>query len=50
MPYATAFDRGQRQRALLLELTAGHDALDTLDWSAVDETVRARLDPLPQDA
>ena len=50
MPYATALDRGQRQRALLVELTAGHDTLDTLDWDAVDATVRARLEPLPLDA
>ena len=50
MPYALAFERGQRQRDLLVELTAGHATLDTLDWDAVDATVRERLPPLPADA
>lgn len=46
VPYAVAFERGQCQRELLVELTRGHDSLDTLDWDAVDATVRERLDPL----
>ncbi|MBN7136411.1 kynurenine 3-monooxygenase [Lysobacter enzymogenes] len=50
MPYEVAFERGQRQRELLVELTRGHDSLDTLDWDAVDAVVRERLDPLPADA
>jgi len=50
MPYALAFERGQLQRDLLVELTRGHDSLDTLDWDAVDATVRERLSPLPADA
>lgn len=50
MPYALAFERGQRQRDLLVELTRGHQSLDTLDWDAVDATVRERLPPLPADA
>ncbi|MCZ7171548.1 hypothetical protein NK326_24470, partial [Salmonella enterica] len=33
LPYALAFERGQIQRRLLAELTAGHDSLDTLDWN-----------------
>ncbi|UNK50051.1 FAD-dependent monooxygenase [Lysobacter sp. S4-A87] len=47
MPYATAFERGRVQRELLVELTRGHRSLDTLDWDAVDATVRERLDVLP---
>ena len=43
MPYATAFERGRLQRELLVELTRGHRSLDTLDWDAVDATVRERL-------
>ncbi|WP_064748280.1 FAD-dependent oxidoreductase [Lysobacter antibioticus] len=49
MPYEVAFERGQRQRELLVELTRGHDSLGSLDWDAVDATVRARLSPLPTD-
>src|SRR5688572_4132053 len=47
MPYATAFERGQLQRELLVELTRGHHSLDTLDWDLVDATVRERLEVLP---
>ncbi|MEI2455410.1 NAD(P)/FAD-dependent oxidoreductase [Lysobacter firmicutimachus] len=49
MPYEVAFERGQRQRELLVELTRGHDSLGSLDWDAVDATVCARLSPLPTD-
>lgn len=49
MPYAEAFERGQRQRELLVALTQGHHSLDTLDWDAVDAAVRERLAPLPAD-
>ncbi|MFD0738082.1 FAD-dependent oxidoreductase [Lysobacter koreensis] len=50
LPYALAFERGNLQRGLLVELTRGHDSLDTLDWDAVDAAVRERLAPLPADA
>ena len=50
IPYAVAFERGRQQRELLVELTRGHDSLDTLDWTAVDAVVRERLSPLPVDA
>lgn len=46
VPYATAFERGRIQRALLVEATAGRDNLDDLDWDALDAEVRARLTPL----
>jgi len=46
LPYAVAFERGQVQRQLLVELTRGHASLDTLDWDAVDAMVRERLSPL----
>ncbi|ATE72115.1 FAD-dependent oxidoreductase [Lysobacter capsici] len=49
MPYEVAYERGQRQRELLVELTAGHERLDTLDWDRVDALVRERLSPLPTD-
>ena len=49
MPYALAFERGQQQRELLVELTRGHDTLDTLDWALVDAAVRERLPPLPSE-
>ena len=50
LPYAVAFERGQVQRELLVELTRGHASLDTLDWEAVDAAVRTRLSPLPVEA
>ena len=50
LPYATAFERGQVQRELLVELTRGHHSLDTLDWDIVDAAVRERLSPLPVEA
>jgi kynurenine 3-monooxygenase len=50
LPYAVAFERGQVQRELLVELTRGHASLDTLDWNAVDTAVRERLTPLPVEA
>lgn len=46
-PYATAFARGQIQRALLVEACAGKRALDEVDLAAADAAVRARLEPLP---
>jgi len=46
LPYAVAFERGQVQRELLVELTRGHSSLDTLDWNAVDAAVRERLAPV----
>ncbi|MGH8076476.1 MAG: FAD-dependent oxidoreductase [Lysobacter sp.] len=49
MPYVLAFERGQQQRELLVDLTLGHTTLGTLDWDAVDATVRERLAPLPAD-
>jgi len=49
LPYAVAFERGQTQRELLVELTSGHASLDTLDWDEVDARVRERLGPLPAD-
>ncbi len=46
LPYATAFERGRVQRALLVDATAGRSTLDGLDWAAVDRMVDARLTPL----
>ncbi len=46
LPYATAFERGRIQRALLADATAGRSTLDGLDWAAVDRMVDARLTPL----
>lgn len=46
MPYATAYARGQVQRQLLIDATAGRRTLDGLDWDAVDRMVLERLPPL----
>ncbi|MGQ4659244.1 FAD-dependent monooxygenase [Lysobacter sp. F6437] len=50
LPYAVALQRGNLQRELLVELTRGHDSLDTLDWDAVDAAITARLPPLPPES
>ena len=50
LPYAVAFERGQVQRDLLVDLTRGHASLDTLDWDRVDAVVRERLSPLTREA
>lgn len=50
VPYAVAMERGQRQRALVVELTRGHDSLDSVDWGAVDAAVRDCLAPLPAES
>ena len=46
LPYATAFERGRVQRALLVDATAGRSTLEGLDWVAVDRMIDARLTPL----
>jgi kynurenine 3-monooxygenase len=50
VPYAVAFERGQAQRALLAELTAGHHGLETLDWAHVDRRVLETLSVLDEAA
>jgi kynurenine 3-monooxygenase len=47
LPYATAFERGQVQRQLLVEATRGRDSLDGLDWAWLDAEVARLLPPLP---
>jgi kynurenine 3-monooxygenase len=37
------------QRQLLIEATCGHQSLDTIDWTALDQRVLAQL-PILQDA
>lgn len=49
LPYATAFERGRIQRALLVDATAGRTSLEGLDWAAVDRMVDERLSPLEAD-
>lgn len=50
VPYAIAFERGRIQRALLAELTDGHTALDSIDWTLADARVREVLTPLADNA
>ncbi|NUS39074.1 MAG: FAD-dependent monooxygenase [Lysobacter sp.] len=47
LPYATAFERGQVQRELLVEATRGRDSLEGIDWAWLDAEVARRLPPLP---
>lgn len=49
IPYATAFERGRVQRALLVEATTGRATLDEVDLAWVDREVRSRLTPLGAD-
>jgi kynurenine 3-monooxygenase len=50
LPYATAFERGQVQRELLVEATSGRDSLDAIDWDWLDREVERRLPMLPAEA
>ena len=47
LPYATAFERGRIQRALLVEATQGRASLDGIDRAWLDAEVQRRLPPLP---
>ena len=46
IPYAVALQRSELQRGILERATAGVDALETIDWSALDADVLQRLPPL----
>jgi kynurenine 3-monooxygenase len=46
VPYATAYERGKVQRAILVECTAGVATLDAVDLARADALVRERLEPL----
>jgi kynurenine 3-monooxygenase len=48
IPYATAFERGRVQRAILVESTEGCERLDQVDLAAADARVRERLSPLAE--
>ncbi len=50
VPYATAFERGKLQRAILVDATRGCTTLEQVDLDAADALVRERLPPLPQAA
>jgi kynurenine 3-monooxygenase len=50
LPYATAFERGQVQRELLVEATRGRESLDAIDWDWLDAEVERRLPLLPVEA
>ncbi len=49
LPYALALDRGERQRALLIEVTQGCRRFEDVDLDFADRLVRERLPPLPAD-
>jgi kynurenine 3-monooxygenase len=46
IPYATAFARGQIQRQILVESTAGCSEIGQVDLVSADARVRERLQPL----
>lgn len=46
VPYAVALERSEIQRGILARATTGRDALDQVDWAAVDADVAAHLTPL----
>ncbi|MGY0632915.1 FAD-dependent oxidoreductase [Luteimonas sp. A478] len=46
IPYALALERNGIQQEILLQATAGLESLDTVDWEALDETIKAQLMPL----
>ena len=46
VPYAVALHRSEVQRGILVEATRGLVNLDAVDWSALDATIVAHLQPL----
>ena len=50
IPYALAHARSELQRHILEDATRGRDALDGVDWDALDARVLRELAPLPDDA
>ena len=46
IPYSVALHRSEVQRGILEDATRGMDALDDIDWTAVDAAVTAKLEPL----
>lgn len=46
IPYATALDRSEIQREILVDATRGLDSLDGVDWEALDAEILARLEVL----
>ena len=46
VPYALARERGEVQRRLLVEATAGAACIEDVDLAAADRMVEARLSPL----
>ena len=46
IPYSVARARSEVQRGILARATAGLEALDGVDWAALDADVRARLTPI----
>jgi len=46
VPYRVAYERGEDQRRILEELTAGRTAIEEVDLAAGDELVTTRLTPL----
>ena len=46
IPYATALQRSEVQRGILVEATRGLASLEGVDWRAVDAVVAAKLAPL----
>lgn len=47
VPYATAMERGQRQRAILVAACAGKTSLEQIDLDAADAAVRQQMTALP---
>jgi kynurenine 3-monooxygenase len=47
VPYALARERGEVQRRILVEATAGCGSIEQVDLAAADALVLERLTPLP---
>ncbi len=48
VPYSVALERGRLQQHILDQLTAGHDALSSVDLALADRLISAALVPLPR--
>ena len=49
IPYALALERANVQNELLMAATQGIDSLEAVDWEALDEKVKERLEPLTEE-
>jgi len=46
LPYAEAFDRGQKQKAILNQLVENRDSIDDVDFALAKQLIEQQLLPM----